>query len=146
MENRIDLKAFANGSTENQEKSIEPVWNVPDFRANPDVEGSEKVSTTNVEVRKPQKQEWFRAHSTLQFPASVLEINASGNVFLVHPSLPHLITLSARKSRDCGIVTPICLAVIRFTTSSYLVGRSTGSSAGLVPFRILPASTPMRRN
>src|SRR5262249_2456026 len=46
-----------------------------------------------------------------------------------------LITLSARKSRDCGIVTPICFAVARFTTSSYLVGCSTGSSAGLVPFR-----------
>src|SRR5215813_8286415 len=60
--------------------------------------------------------------------------------------LPHLITLSARKSRDCGIVTPICFAVARFTTSSYLVGCSTGSSAGLVPFRTLPASTPTRRN
>jgi hypothetical protein len=87
MENKIDLKAFSNDSAGNRDNSTEPEWNTADYRLGPDVEASEKVSTANVEVRKPQKQEWFRAHSTLQFPAAVLEVNASGNVFLVHPSL-----------------------------------------------------------
>ena len=32
-------------------------------------------------------QEWFRTHPSLQFPAAVLEVKASGNIFLVHPSL-----------------------------------------------------------
>jgi hypothetical protein len=45
-----------------------------------------------------------------------------------------LITLSARNSTDCGIVTPICFAVLRLITSSNFVGCSTGRSAGLRPF------------
>ena len=49
----------------------------------------------------------------------------------------HLITLSARYSNDCGIVSPICFAVLRLITSSNFVGCSTGKSAGLAPFRIL---------
>ena len=46
-------------------------------------------------------------------------------------------TLSARYSKDCGIVTPMCFAVFRLNISSNFVGCSTGSSAGLAPFRIL---------
>jgi hypothetical protein len=38
---------------------------------------------------------------------------------------------SARASTDGGIVSPSALAVFRFSTSSYLVGSSTGRSAGL---------------
>src|SRR5262245_21172649 len=49
----------------------------------------------------------------------------------------YLITLSARNSTDCGIVTPICFAVFRLMTSSNFVGCSTGRSAGFVPLRIL---------
>ena len=49
----------------------------------------------------------------------------------------YLTTLSARYSNDCGIVMPICFAVLRLITSSNLVGCSTGRSAGLAPFRIL---------
>src|SRR5882724_453734 len=49
----------------------------------------------------------------------------------------HLITLSARYSIDCGIVRPICFAVLRFIASSNFVGCSTGRSAGLAPLRIL---------
>ncbi len=47
------------------------------------------------------------------------------------------ITSSARIRIDCGIVMPIALAVLRFTMSSNLVGRSTGRLAGLAPLRIL---------
>ena len=47
------------------------------------------------------------------------------------------ITLSARNKTDCGIVIPIAFAVFRFTTSSNLVGWSTGRSPGFVPLRIL---------
>jgi hypothetical protein len=46
-------------------------------------------------------------------------------------------TLSARYNSDCGIVTPICFAVLRLITSSNFVGCSTGKSAGLAPFKIL---------
>jgi hypothetical protein len=87
MEEKINVNTFANGSADNQGESAEPVWNVPDYRSKEDVEAADKVSTINVEVRKPQMQEWFRAHSTLQFPAAVLEVKTSGNIFLVHPSL-----------------------------------------------------------
>ena len=51
--------------------------------------------------------------------------------------LSHLITLSARKSTDCGIVRPICFAVFKLMTNSNFVGCSTGRSAGLAPLRIL---------
>ena len=50
----------------------------------------------------------------------------------------HLITLSALYSIDCGIVRPICFAVLRLITSSNLVGCSTGRSAGLVPSGFCP--------
>src|SRR5215831_4787443 len=82
---KININSF-NGVGGNENLS-EPKWNVEDYRIEQDFEAAEKVSTVNIEVRKPQKQEWFRAHSTLQFPAAVLEVNASGNIFLVHPSL-----------------------------------------------------------
>src|SRR5207248_7231367 len=45
----------------------------------------------------------------------------------------HSITSSARSRNDSGIVIPSALAVLRFTTSSNLVGCSTGMSAGLPP-------------
>src|SRR5262249_5101096 len=48
----------------------------------------------------------------------------------------HSITSSARSKNDSGMVRPIALAVLRFTTSSYLVGNWTGSSPGLVPRRM----------
>src|SRR4051812_47923819 len=35
---------------------------------------------------------------------------------------PHSITSSARRRKDSGMVRPIALAVLRFTTSSNLVG------------------------
>jgi hypothetical protein len=49
----------------------------------------------------------------------------------------YLISLSARASTLGGIVRPICLAVFRLITNSNFVGRSTGKSPGLAPFRIL---------
>ena len=58
--------------------------------------------------------------------------------------LPHLITLSARYSKDCGIITPICLAVFRLIVNSNFVGCSTGISAGLAPFRIQSTITATR--
>src|SRR5262249_41207811 len=69
--------------------------------------------------------------------------------FATHGSLPpssyYLITLSARASTSGGIVTPICLAVLRLITNSNLIGRSTGRSAGFVPFRILSTYEAARR-
>lgn len=46
------------------------------------------------------------------------------------------ITSSARASSVGGMVMPSALAVLRFTVSSYLVGRCTGRSPGFSPLRI----------
>src|SRR5262245_18946025 len=51
----------------------------------------------------------------------------------------HSITSSARASSVGGTSRPSALAAIRLMSSSYLVGRTTGRSAGLPPLRILPA-------
>src|SRR5262249_10814908 len=50
----------------------------------------------------------------------------------------HSITSSASASSLSGTVRPSALAVLRLSTSSNLVGCSTGRSAGLVPLRIRP--------
>src|SRR5262249_25781597 len=56
------------------------------------------------------------------------------------------ITSSASKSRDGGIVIPSAWAVLRLMTSSKRVGCSTGTSAGLAPFRILSTYVAPRRH
>jgi hypothetical protein len=53
--------------------------------------------------------------------------------------IPYSITSSARASSVGDISTPSAFAVPRLMTSSNLVARSTGMSAGLAPFRIRPA-------
>src|SRR5262249_2135611 len=50
----------------------------------------------------------------------------------------HSITLSARASSIAGTSAPSILAVCRLTTSSNLVARRTGKSAGLSPLRMRP--------
>src|SRR5262249_32029236 len=47
----------------------------------------------------------------------------------------HSITSSARASTVVGISRPSAFAVLRLTTSSYLVGACTGRSAGFSPLR-----------
>src|SRR5262249_51150523 len=56
----------------------------------------------------------------------------------MHHSIDHCysISSSARPSSDIGTVRPSALAVLRLMTSSNLVARSTGRSAGLSPFRM----------
>jgi hypothetical protein len=49
---------------------------------------------------------------------------------------PYSITSSAVASNPGGIVRPSVLAVLRLTTSSYLVGACTGRSAGFSPLRM----------
>src|SRR6476661_2865298 len=51
---------------------------------------------------------------------------------------PHSITSSALASRDGGTVMPSALAVFRLMVNSNFVGCTTGSSAGVSPFRIRP--------
>ena len=58
----------------------------------------------------------------------------------------HSMTRSARSNTARGIVTPRILAVLRFTTNSNTVGCSTGSSAGLAPFRMRAAYDAACRN
>src|SRR5262249_54987905 len=62
------------------------------------------------------------------------------------PACAHSITSSARASSDCGTVRPSAFAVFRLITSSKLVGRSTGRSAGLAPLRILSTKTAAYRH
>jgi hypothetical protein len=50
----------------------------------------------------------------------------------------HSITSSAIASTPGGIVRPSVLAVLRFITSSNLVGCNTGRSAGFSPLRMRP--------
>src|SRR5207248_1981850 len=63
------------------------------------------------------------------------------------PEVPfHSITSSARAITDGGTVRPSVLAALRFTTSSNLIGCSTGRSAGFAPLKILSTKTADRRN
>src|SRR5262249_9687694 len=48
----------------------------------------------------------------------------------------HSITSSARASTVAGISRPSAFAVLRLTTSSYLVGACTGKSDGFSPLRM----------
>src|SRR5262249_12624151 len=48
----------------------------------------------------------------------------------------HSMTSSASESTVVGMSRPSALAVLRLTTSSYLVGACTGSSAGFSPLRM----------
>src|SRR5262249_1226918 len=59
---------------------------------------------------------------------------------------PHSITSSARRMNDSGIVSPTAFAVFKLMLRSNLTGSSTGSSAGLVPRKILSTYEAPRRN
>ena len=50
------------------------------------------------------------------------------------PSLDHLVR--PVQQRFCGIVTPICFAVLRWMTNSIFATPSTGKSLGLMPVRM----------
>src|SRR5262245_12559828 len=52
------------------------------------------------------------------------------------PAAGHSITSSARARSVSGTESPSALAVLRFTTNSYLVGACTGRSAGFSPLRM----------
>jgi hypothetical protein len=58
----------------------------------------------------------------------------------------HSITLSAPARSVGGIMRPSARAVLRLTMSSNLVGCSTGSSAGLAPFKIFSTKPAIRRH
>ena len=62
-----------------------------------------------------------------------------------HDSAAQRITSSAWKRSVGGIVRPRALAVLRLMASSNFMGRSTGRSAGLAPFRILSTYEATRR-
>src|SRR5262245_57415091 len=58
----------------------------------------------------------------------------------------HSITSSARASSAVGISRSSAFATMRLMTRLNLTGCSTGTSAGLVPRRILSTSSPARRH
>src|SRR5882724_2842106 len=57
----------------------------------------------------------------------------------------HSITSSARASSIGGTEIPSAFAVFKLITSSYLVGCSTGRSAGFAPLKILSTKNADRR-
>src|SRR4030095_11337411 len=57
----------------------------------------------------------------------------------------HSTTWSARSRSDGGTVRPSVFALFMLMTRSNFVGRSTGRSAGLAPFRILSTMLAARR-
>src|SRR5262249_3660965 len=57
---------------------------------------------------------------------------------------PHSSTSSAIARTSGGMVRPSVLAVLRFITSSNLVGCNTGRSDGFSPLRMRPVQTPAR--
>src|SRR5262249_60550321 len=59
---------------------------------------------------------------------------------------PHSITSSATNRMSRLIVSPTSLAAFTLMTSSNLVGRSTGKSAGFAPLSILSTYVAVRRN
>src|SRR5262249_42750016 len=61
-------------------------------------------------------------------------------------SLHHSITSSATNRMSRLIVSPTSLAAFTLMTSSNLVGRSTGKSAGFAPLSILSTYVAVRRN
>ena len=81
-------------------------------------------------------------HATLASRRPATALPGSDLHRLIAPALPgaflHSITSSARASSVFGIATPSALAVLRLTTSSNLVGCSTGISAGFSPLRTRP--------
>jgi hypothetical protein len=72
----------------------------------------------------------------------------SATTGLMHRSnlTAYSITSSARSKKASGIVMPSAFAVVRLTTSSKVVGCSTGRSAGFAPFKILSTRSAARRN
>ena len=86
-------------------------------------------------VSEPQSaKSMAQSVSTTIFPFIYFFLFFS-STFVNHlASLDHL---SARANTFGGIVKPICFAAFRLMMNSNLVGCSTGSSAGLAPFRIL---------
>src|SRR6267142_5370674 len=60
--------------------------------------------------------------------------------------VPYSITSSARVRSVGGTMMPSAFAVFKLITSSSLVGRSTGRSAGFAPLTILSTKTADRRN
>jgi hypothetical protein len=58
----------------------------------------------------------------------------------------HSITSLARSSTDVGSSMPSALALLRLTTRSNFTARSTGGSAGEVPFKILSTKAAERAN
>src|SRR5207302_1871277 len=96
-------------------------------------------------ARQVPHQHAETAHRTLRLRGDRPSHNRAGCERDDEPAPPHSITSSARASSVRGTVRPSALAVLRLMTSSNLVGCCTGRSAGLAPFRILPACLPTSR-
>jgi hypothetical protein len=62
-----------------------------------------------------------------------------------HAANCYSITSSARSKTEVGMSRPKFFAARKLSTNSNFVGRSIGSSAGLVPFNTLPTMTPVWR-
>src|SRR5262249_53735071 len=98
-----------------------------------------------VRRRTPEKAHPIDLRGRLRIGGERPREQAAGQRAQEDPAGGHWISSSARASRDCGMVSPSAFAVFRLMTSSNLVGRSTGRSAGLAPLRILSTYVAARR-
>jgi hypothetical protein len=91
------------------------------------------VGEQSINLRK-----WSAYPAIFSVNADIPVQRPSASSGLMHCSKQNYsITSSARASSVGGMVTPIALAVVMLTTSSTLVGNSTGRSAGFAPLTIL---------
>ena len=112
-------------------------WNQPSSakqsRADPSYGGNLRLIRPGAETRAP-----------LSAP-SIADACFSLRLISQRLSPLHRISRLARANRFGSMVTPICFAVLRLITKSNFIGCSTGSSDGLVPFRILSTKYATRR-
>jgi hypothetical protein len=67
-----------------------------------------------------------------------LRLVPKGDICVAANTAPYSITSSARNRIEVETSRPSALAVLRFNTTSNLVGSMTGKSAGFSPFRTRP--------
>lgn len=82
----------APAATSPAEKTQLSGFNLEEFKAKPmDVNTQRKKQILTIQVGKPNKQNFFRVHPTLQYPVYILDWIEEKTSYLVHPKLVELL-------------------------------------------------------
>ena len=119
-------KLLRAGFVEVRQSGSHKVLRLPRWPTNLRCHASGRIADWNVS-QDPEASRTFR-RTVSRFVAELVDLFFSPRLISL-PFTPHRIIFVARASTFCGIVTPICFAVLRFITRSNFVGYSTGSSA-----------------